>query len=219
MTDAPSSPGHKHGRHTIRLVSGAYFDAFDTSPESVARVTAADVIAGLRGAVRWRGQTGERVTVARHTVAVVQLVAAHPRGCTYGQHPATVHALLHDAAEAFLGDVPTPQKRHPAFAAYREAEDALQEALSRRFGVEPECNPDVVAAIADADLAAMIVEARVHHDVDPLREWGVPASAWVHEAVAAGGVAWGKDVQWAYSASGRLIAGFLTREFAALPNP
>lgn len=210
---------HVHGRHAIRLRSGAYFDAFDTSPESVARVTADDVIAGLRGAVRWRGQTTERVTVARHTVAVMQLVACHPGRYADAQHLAAHHALLHDAAEAFLGDVPTPHKRHPAFAAYREAEDALHAALSRRFGVEPTTDPMALAAIADADLASMVVEARLHHDVDPLREWGVPASAWVHAAVASGGVAWGKDVTWAYSASGRLIASYLHREFARLPNP
>lgn len=50
-----SAEDHTHGPHAILLFSGAYFDVFDTSPESLARVQFVDVLEGLRAAMRWRG--------------------------------------------------------------------------------------------------------------------------------------------------------------------
>lgn len=210
-----SAEDHTHGPHAILLFSGAYFDVFDTSPESLARVQFVDVLEGLRAAMRWRGQTIKRITVARHTLAVATLASLHPRAESVGRREVTATALFHDAAEAFLGDVPTPHKRHPAFAEYRAVEAALHAALCRRFGVDPDPGEAVDGIVAEADLAAMCIEAQLYHEVDPLTAWGVPATPWVREV--AGRVAvLPQVVSNVYDCSGRRVAAQLRDAFRDL---
>ena len=75
--------------------------------------------------------------------------------------------LLHDASEAYLVDIPSPLKRTPAFAAYREAEEIMMVAICNRFNL-PLDEPDIVRA---ADVTLLGREAR---DLMPFRpeHWG-----------------------------------------------
>lgn len=43
--------------------------------------------------------------------------------------------LLHDAAEAYLGNVLTPLKKH--LQAFKEFEDNMEVAIGVRFGIDP----------------------------------------------------------------------------------
>jgi 5'-deoxynucleotidase YfbR-like HD superfamily hydrolase len=74
--------------------------------------------------------------------------------------------LLHDATEAYLGDVTTPLKRSPAMAPYRELERAWARAIGERFDVDLVNLPQ---AVLDADLRALVTEKR-----DLLEPTGVP---------------------------------------------
>jgi len=86
-------------------------------------------IAHALGAVnRFNGHTREPYSVAQHSILLsLQFEADGPEMALF--------ALLHDASEAYLGDVPRPLKQTPAFAPYREAEARLEAVIFGVFGL------------------------------------------------------------------------------------
>ena len=63
---------------------------------------------------------------------------------------------MHDATEAYLGDMPHPLKhRSPLGAAFKVAEDHLEAALRARFNIKPD-----VPEIKRADRALLATERR-----------------------------------------------------------
>ncbi len=75
---------------------------------------------------RFVGHTREPYSVAQHSVMVSSL--CEPRDALAG--------LLHDASEAYLGDVATPIKRTPQMVGYRVAEMWCMEAVVERWGLQ-----------------------------------------------------------------------------------
>ena len=68
----------------------------------------------------------------------------------------TFAALMHDATEAYLGDMPHPLKhRSPLGAAFKAAEDHLERALREHFRIKPG-----VLEIKRADRALLATERR-----------------------------------------------------------
>jgi hypothetical protein len=59
-----------------------------------------DIELGLRRIVRWNGMTDRAVTVGEHSVLFARTVPQDLK----------IHALLHDAAEAYIGDIVRPVK-------------------------------------------------------------------------------------------------------------
>jgi hypothetical protein len=82
---------------------------------------------------RFVGHTPKPVSVAQHSVYVSRLVEVD-LGI---DHPVTLQALLHDASEAYLGDVSKWVKATPAFESYRDIEDRTQRMIYRKFGLRP----------------------------------------------------------------------------------
>ena len=83
---------------------------------------------------RFGGHTRAFYSVAQHSVIVSELVEA--RG---GDVEDVFAALMHDATEAYLGDMPHPIKhRSPLGAAFKEAEDRLEAVLQARFAIKPD---------------------------------------------------------------------------------
>ena len=65
-------------------------------------------------------------------------VAEHCVHLSYQVRPENAaHALLHDASEAFMGDIVWPMKRTGHFEYYRDAEDKLMKQIFARFGLSP----------------------------------------------------------------------------------
>lgn len=84
-----------------------------------------DIARGLATTFRYRSQTRRMYSVAEHSVIVSLYVAPkHAR-----------EALLHDASEAYLGDMVGPVKVAPVMAGFRAVEDRLQTAIYGVFGV------------------------------------------------------------------------------------
>jgi hypothetical protein len=90
--------------------------------------------------------------VAQHSVIVCDLL--EERGASPDELMA---ALLHDAAEAYLGDLPHPIKhRSELGAAFREAEARLESVIAARFAL-----PDAKARIKPLDRALLAAERKI----------------------------------------------------------
>ncbi len=89
--------------------------------------------------------------MAQHSVIVSRLV--EERG---GDVEDVFAALMHDATEAYLGDMPHPIKHRSALgAAFKEAEDRLEQTISERFSIKRD-----VPGIKEADRALLATERR-----------------------------------------------------------
>lgn len=108
------------------------------------RVAIEDIAHGLAYQCRFNGQTQRFYSVAQHSLVVASLVPTDLR----------LAALLHDAAEAYLGDMVKPLKvLLPEFATI---EDAVTGIIARTFDIDfSDYGP-----IKQADLIALATEKR-----------------------------------------------------------
>lgn len=111
--------------------SGQHFDLVDPQPDMINIV---DITKGLARESRFAGQTRYYYTVAQHCVLASQIVAP---GFEF-------EALLHDASEAYLKDIPRPLKQ--LLPDYRRIEARVEAAIRARFGLPAEQSPEVVEA-------------------------------------------------------------------------
>lgn len=127
----------------IPMISGRLVNPFDLRDEDI---EIRDIAHALSNICRFNGSTLLHYSVAQHCVLASRLAAS-------GQELA---ALLHDASEAYLTDLPSPVKYLPQMEWYRTAEAAAQAKIYARFGID---EVDV-EAIALADKRALATEAR-----------------------------------------------------------
>jgi 5'-deoxynucleotidase YfbR-like HD superfamily hydrolase len=110
----------------------------------------ADIARGLAHINRFNGRIRfDHYSVAQHSLLVADLLPPELK----------LFGLMHDAAEAFLGDLITPVKRLvPRFA---HIEDRAMRAIALQFGfVDVYDDPDAVAAVKRADTVMLATEAR-----------------------------------------------------------
>jgi len=117
----------------ITTFSGAKFRFDEPGPFILA-----DIAHSLACTVRFRGHTVEPYYVAQHCV----LVAREMQECARFDFE-VLAGLLHDAHEAYVGDVPTPLKW--ACPEFKAVEDRVQEAL--RQALTPNIQADVYHTI------------------------------------------------------------------------
>ena len=117
----------------MQVASGARFYPLDPRPEEI---QIEDVAHALGHLCRFAGHTSSFYTVAQHSVLVSRI--CEPQDALWG--------LLHDASEAYLGDMVRPLKRQPEMASYQEAEERLMAAICERFGLPAAMPESVVRA-------------------------------------------------------------------------
>jgi len=139
MTDSSTT-----GMVTTPYVSTFLGNRFYPLEPRIDRVDIEDIAHGLAYQCRFNGQTREFYSVAQHSLVVASLVPNDLR----------LAALLHDAAEAYLGDMVKPLKvLLPAFAAIEEQVSAI---IAHAFDVDfTNYGP-----IKRADLIALATEKR-----------------------------------------------------------
>ncbi|CAI1149395.1 HD family hydrolase [Serratia liquefaciens] len=103
-----------------------------------------DIAKGLSNVCRFGGQCEEFYSVAQHSILVSLLVPL----------PYALEGLLHDAAEAFIGDMPSPFKKN--LTDYMEMENKIESVIKRFFSLPPIKSPEVKSA----DLIALATECR-----------------------------------------------------------
>jgi uncharacterized protein len=127
----------------IQTRFGKQFFHRNPSPESI---DIADIAHALACQCRFSGHVREPYSVAQHSVLASQLVPAED----------ALWALLHDAAEAYVVDLPRPMKQLPEMAFYRELEKRAMEAICVRFDLPME----MPASVKRADEILLITEQR-----------------------------------------------------------
>jgi len=115
---------------TIRLHSGAILDFLNPSASDF---TIEDIAHGLANVCRYAGQCDKFYSVAEHSL----LVSDTAQGFEYA-------ALLHDAAEAFIGDITRPLKQ--LLPEFKRIEGAIQHCIFSRFGLPLELPSEVKRA-------------------------------------------------------------------------
>lgn len=117
---------------------------FDLLEPTAAMIDPADIAWSLSMQCRFNGHAKAYYSVAQHCLVVAELVPAQYQ----------LEALLHDATEAYVGDLVSPLKQ--ALPEYRQIEMHVWHAICFRFDIDPVLPP----CVHDADLIALATERR-----------------------------------------------------------
>lgn len=155
----------KPTRTELETFFGRFVDPCHVNPT---RVHIEDIAFALSNVCRFGGHV--RRSVADHSMIVERLV-----GLLGGSAEARLHGLLHDAHEAYLGDMPNPMKHQVAFEYYRQACTRAQKAILVALHV-PKPRKATRELVKRADLASMVMEARGRLRSNG-KHWHIPHSA------------------------------------------
>jgi uncharacterized protein len=129
----------------IQTVSGRRFNPLDPDPSDV---EIGDVARALSNQCRFGGNCHTFYSVAQHSCLAADLVAE--RGA---DAETELWALLHDASEAYLVDLPHPLKHRSELGRlYAAVETTLQNAICEHFGLP--YDPPVLLKEVDRSLLA-----------------------------------------------------------------
>jgi len=128
---------------TILTHSGISFNLMNPDPDLI---EIEDIAHALAHICRFTGHTRVFYSVAEHSVRTSLC------DCIPKEH--ALEALLHDAAEAYIGDVSSPLKAQ--LHEYRNIEFRLDQAIRQRFGLPPQHAP----CVKQADLTMLAIEKR-----------------------------------------------------------
>lgn len=127
---------------------------FDLASPTADMVDPADIAHSLSMQCRFNGHTNRYYSVAQHCYLVADLVPAEDQ----------LAALLHDATEAYVGDMVRPLKEamrdcaryHGTSCMYEVTEARVWEAICERFNLDP----TLPSSVKHADLVALATEKR-----------------------------------------------------------
>jgi hypothetical protein len=135
-------------RTEIQTFSGRRIDPLVPDPT---QIVIEDIAHALANQCRFGGHCLAFYSVAQHSALLADLVGN-------SDLHAQLWALLHDAAEAYLVDLPRPLKHHSTLgASFRMVEEPLQRVILKRFGLASSAPPD----LKEIDLALLAAEKRV----------------------------------------------------------
>jgi uncharacterized protein len=134
----------------IETSSGRRFDVTRPRAEDV---HIDDIALSLAQTCRFRGHALRWISVGWHSIVVHDVTAR-----LGADRAARLAALLHDAAEAYVGDMPRPLKA--VFPEFVLAESRVQKVIHRKFGLQP--SEEVTALIRKVDNQTLLEEARAY---------------------------------------------------------
>lgn len=106
----------------IRTFTGKYINIFEPDPSLI---EIEDIAHALSHQCRFGGHLREFYSVAQHSYMCCDLVSVKED---------KLAALMHDASEAYLLDIPTPIKKN--LTNYYQVEDKLMKVIAKKFGFE-----------------------------------------------------------------------------------
>lgn len=145
----------------IQTATGRQYPLLAAQPKHIHLL---DIAEGLAKQSRFNGHTNSFYSVAQHSVFVMDLLPDELK--PYG--------LLHDAHEAYLGDIPSPIKyvleQKNAIGPWNRMRKIADAAIFQAFGLEPKIPKDAVDLIHHADRVALATEKR---DLMLPRQWPI----------------------------------------------
>lgn len=161
---------------TMETYSGRMVDILNPAASDI---DITDIAWALSRLSRFCGHTTSEqpYTVAQHSILVAELAEkflvqtnsgnfnpAEVKYATFAGQPTyevILKALLHDGHEAYVSDIPSPVKRHPALMPVINAmEDQLDNAIFEKFNLSKN-TPEIVSFIKRFDMLALKSEAKV----------------------------------------------------------
>lgn len=125
----------------IQTFSGKHFSLVEPRKD---QIDIRDIARALSNICRYTGHLAQHYSVAQHSVL-----------CSHLVEPAfALDALLHDAAEAYIGDISAPLKS--LLPDYKRIEKNVEWVIARKFGV----NTELPAEVKHADLVMLATERR-----------------------------------------------------------
>lgn len=155
MTETDRTEHNWHRGDWMQTYTGRAFYPLDPDPEQIDLL---DIAHALGMQCRYNGHVHSFYSVAEHCVHVSTIVPAAD----------ALWALLHDATEAYVGDMIRPLKRH--MPAYVAVEDAVMEAIAVRFGLSGA--PHMPDTVKRADTQVLLDERAALLSAPP-RQWDV----------------------------------------------
>ncbi|MHC0464558.1 HD family hydrolase [Kosakonia cowanii] len=137
----------------IRTFTGKRFDYLTATVDDI---DIEDIANALSNVCRFNGHLPEFYSVAQHSVLCSLIVPV--------EH--AFEALMHDAAEAYVQDIPAPLKA--LLPDYRRIEDQVDDLIRNKFGLPAEHTP----VIKYADLTMLATERR-DLDIDDGTTWEI----------------------------------------------
>jgi hypothetical protein len=145
----------------IQTFTGVPYDVYDPDPNDV---ILEDIAHALAYQCRYNGHSSQFYSVAEHSVHIAQFIVEEifctPQklaGYELGPEIALA-ALLHDAAEAYVGDVPTPIKQSMP-ELFKELEEKNLKVICKRFDVPYELTQHPL--IKEADKRILVNEREI----------------------------------------------------------
>ncbi len=112
--------------NTIKVAAGHYVNLVAPDPASI---EVQSIAAALSKVCRFGGHCPQFYSVAEHSIHATAMAASEGFG-----GDALVAVFLHDAAEAYIGDMVKPLK--VTMPQYGEAEQRMEAAIEAAFGIE-----------------------------------------------------------------------------------
>lgn len=137
----------------IRTYSQKHFHYHVEDPENIYHwsISLQDIAHSLSLLNRYNGHTIRGYSVAEHSVRVSKLCRDRGYDITHIRA-----ALMHDATEAYIGDMPSPLKNTKVGVEFRKYEEKLWEAIATRFRL-PKVLPEPVDEV-DKEIQAWEME-------------------------------------------------------------
>ena len=148
----------------VQTSRGGAVDLLHPSPETIGP---RDIAHHLAGICRYSAATRRHYSVAEHCIILHDWALLH-----HGEHVA-LRALLHDAHEAYCGDMPSPVKAAlgaDAIKAWDQLTARVDYAIGLRFGLCRDWWLDPI--VREADLR-IVLDERAAVMRKPPRSWGL----------------------------------------------
>jgi len=162
---------NEYDGHWVNTYTGKHFHYLDPQPEEIDII---DIAHSLSLTCRYGGHCKQFYSVGDHSIRVAEIVPDELK----------LRALLHDAAEAYLTDLPRPIKYD--IPEFHIRENVIQRNIEAKFGIKTSRSPLIPDTgkkiIKQSDNILLATEARdMMHDMvdwsalpDPLPEMILP---------------------------------------------
>lgn len=155
-----------------KLYNGRYINLFDIHEEDVA---VEDICHALSRLCRFNGQVAGFLSVAGHSINCAKMAIQT------GREDVALECLMHDAAEAYIGDLVRPLKHHDAFReAYFKLESSVEVVIARVLGLNYPFDPYIKEMDNEVLKIELATDRWDHHREDEPRQTARHMLAFYH---------------------------------------